>query len=330
MFTTRHALGALILSVSATTLSSQLIAGQTLYVATGSGNEVVAIDIDSRNVSRRFTDVINPHGLTMSKDGEYLFAGSLTPEKKPADPKFAGKLFLVHPAHGHVMSTIPVTDWSHHQDISPDGRYIVSTHPAKGGVSIVDTLQQRQVAFIATGPAPNYGMFDTAGDYLYVTNTGNGTVSQIAVSDWKKQRDLPAGMAPGHMTAAVDGSRLFVSNPGVGTISMIDIAQGKISKTFTFAPGLHGLAVSDDGKYLYATSKTKHMLFRAAIDGDEIKQQPLKPAPYHMEAIRGTGLLYISSANTPTVWLIDQVSLNETGKLDLGNGEGHQAVVGVE
>ncbi len=322
-------LHALVLGIS-TALAGASFAGPTLYVATGSGNEVVGIDVATAAITKRFSDVTNAHGLTATPDGEYLLAGSLTPDAKPADPKLAGKLFLVHPAHGHVMATIPVTDWSHHQGISPDGRYVVSTHPAKGGVSIVDTLQQKQIAFAATGPAPNYGMFSADGQRLYVTNTGNGTVSEIAVADWSKQRDLPAGMAPGHMAASSDGGRLFVANPGVGTVSMIDIKQGKIAKTFTFAPGLHGVAISDDGSRLYATSKQKELLFSAAVDGDEVTQKSLKPAPYHMEAVHGSGLLYISSANTPAVWLVDQATLNVIGKLDLGKGEGHQAVVSAE
>lgn len=311
----------------ASLLAAPALAEPTLYVSTGSGNEVVGIDTTTHAITKRFTGVINPHGLTATPDGEYLLAGSLTPAANPADPNLKGTLYLVHPAHGHVMSTIPIADWSHHQGISPDGRYVVSTHPGVGGVSIVDMMQQQQVAFIATGPAPNYALFDPAGKQLYVTNTGNATVSVITVGDWQKKRDLPAGMTPGHMVLSADGKRLFVSNPGPGTVSMIDTAKGEITKTFKFGPGLHGIAISDDDKRLYATSKLQDTLFSAAIGGDDVQKKTLKPSPYHMEAVRGKDLLYVSSSNTPTVWLINQADLTEAGQIDLGKGEGHQAIL---
>ena len=123
------------------------LAAPTVYIPLGSGNQVVAVDAATDRIIKSYPGVDNPHGLVATPDGEYIVAGSMleTPAA-PGAPKDApnSKLFLVHPGHGHVMLTIPVSGWTHHQAITPDGRYVISTHPGRSGISVVD-MQSNQV-----------------------------------------------------------------------------------------------------------------------------------------------------------------------------------------
>ena len=92
-------------------ITSYATADPTVYIPLGSGNRVIAVDAATDTITASFTGVDNPHGLVATPDGEYLVAGSLTetPLTSGQAPETQNsKLALIHPAHGHVMLTIPV------------------------------------------------------------------------------------------------------------------------------------------------------------------------------------------------------------------------------
>lgn len=119
-------IAALLLAATNTTYASP-----TVYMPLGSGNQVIAADAATDEIKAYYSDVINSHGLVAAPDGEYLIAGSQQEDPlKLGQPKDTpnSKLFLIHPDHGHVMSAIPITGWSHHQAITSDSTYVLSTH----------------------------------------------------------------------------------------------------------------------------------------------------------------------------------------------------------
>ena len=128
--------------------SSASYAAPTVYIPLGSGNQVIAVDAANDIIIASYTGVDNPHGLVVTPDGEYLISGSLMespPQADQPEDSPTSQLFLIHPDHGHVMSKIPVLGWTHHQAITPDGRYVLSTHGGRGFISVVD-LQSNTVA----------------------------------------------------------------------------------------------------------------------------------------------------------------------------------------
>lgn len=99
-------------------------AATIVYVPLGSGDQVIKIDAATDQIQASYPGVKNPHGLVATPDGEYLIAGSLkeTPLKNvEGNNTLNSELALIHPAHGHVMSTIPVSGMTHHQAITSDG-----------------------------------------------------------------------------------------------------------------------------------------------------------------------------------------------------------------
>ena len=304
-----------------------LAAAPTVYIPLGSGDQVIAVDAASDRITASYPGVDNPHGLIATPDGEYLVAGSLK-ETPAADPKApTSRLFIIHPVHGHVMQTVPVAGWTHHQAVTPNGRYVLSTHPMRNGVSVLDMQSNKIVRTIATGPAPNYALVARDGSRAFVSNSGNGTISEIDVASWRVTRTLDAGASPEHMVYARDEQTIYVTNPRAGSVSAVSVASGKITRTFRVGRDVHGLDLSDDGKTLYASSREEEKL--AAIEIASGKQRALKlaPAPYHLNAIRGVGKVYVSSSKAPKIWVIDQASFTVTGEIALPKGEGHQMAV---
>lgn len=302
----------------------------TVYIPLGSGNQVIAVDATTDKIIASYPGVINAHGLVATPDGEYLIAGSLneTPLKKdePEDTP-TSKLYLIHPEHGHVISTIPVSGGTHHQAITPDGRYVLSTHTLKGYVSVLDLKANKITRTIKTGAIPNYTFITRDGKRAFVSNSGANAISEIDLSTWQVKRTLESGPAPSHMVFSKNESTLFVINPRAGTVSAISIKSGKVTKTYTIGKDVHGLDISDDGQTLFVSTKKEHKLIAINTATGKKRELALSPAPYHLNTIRGMGKVYVSSRKRPLIWVVDVKSLKVLGKIPLPGGEGHQMAI---
>ena len=307
-----------------------LMAAPTVYIPLGSGNSVIAVDAATDKITATYPGVDNPHGLVATPDGEYLIAGSLTEEPlKKSDPKDKknSKLFLIHPVHGHVMSTIPVAGWTHHQAITPDGRYVLSTHGLRGKVSVADLEKNKVVRSIATGRVPNYTLISKDGKRAFVSNTGDNNISEIDLTSWKVTRQLESGPAPEHIAFSGDESTIFVANPRSGKVSAVSVKTGKVVKSYTVGKAVHGMDIGDDGKTLFVSSKKENKLVAIDTTKGSKRETMLSPVPYHLNTIRGTGKVYVSNRKQPLIWVIDQKTLKVLNTIDLPAGEAHQMAV---
>lgn len=306
------------------------IAAPTVYIPLGSGNQVIAVDAATDRILASYPAVDNPHGLVATPDGEYLVAGSLAETPLPAGAAHDtpnSKLFLVHPGHGHVMSTVPVAGWSHHQAITPDGRYVFSTHPTRNAVSVLDMTGNKIVQTIATGPAPNYTLIMRDGKRAYVSNSGDGTISEIGIPGWSVTRTLAGSPGAEHIVLSADERMIYAISPGAGTVAEIAVADGKVKRSFPVGKGAHGLDISDDGRTLYASSRSEDKLVAIDIANGKTRALALTPAPYHLNTIHGAGKVYVSSSKKPLIWVVDQKTFKLVGTIALPAGEGHQMAI---
>jgi len=180
---------------------------------------------------------------------------------------------------------------------------------------------------VETGPAPNYTAITRDGKRAYVSNSGNGSVSQIDLATWRVTRTLEGGPAPEHVVLSADEKTLYTLNPRAGTVSAVSVESGKVVGAHKIGANLHGLDLGDDGKTLFVSSVSDNKL--VALDPRNGTQRvlALSPAPYHLNTIRGTGKVYVSSRSDPVIWVVDQKSLKLTGTIKLPAGEGHQMAV---
>ena len=310
--------------------TNALQASPTVYIPLGSANQVIKVDAATDSITATYAGVENPHGLVVTPDGEYLIAGSLkeTPlEKGQAKDTANSKLFLIHPVHGHVMSTIPVSGWSHHQSITSDGKYVLSTHGMRGEISVVDLESNEVIKTVKTGPVPNYTLITKDNKRAFVSNTGNNTISEIDLKSWAVIRTLKSGSAPEHMVFSKDENTLFVTNPRAGQVSAVSVKSGEVINTYKIGKAVHGLDIGDDGKTLFISSTKENKLVSIDTVSGKKKELTLEPAPYHLNTIRNAGKVYVSSRNKPIIWVIDQKSLTVVNTIKLPAGEAHQMAI---
>lgn len=234
-------------------------AAPTAYIPLGSGNAVIAVDAANGKIIKRYDGLETPHGLVATPDGEYLIAGSLkesrVPEGAPADTPNS-KLYVVHPGHGHVMAEIPVSGWTHHQAITPDGKYVLSTHPTRGGISDLGTWAVARS--LEAGPSPEHLVFspDEKTPYLYVANDRAGTVSVVSVKEGKVKTTDTIGKRLHGLDIGDDGKTLFISSRSDDKLVALDTATGK-RRLLTLSPEPYHLdKIPGTGK-VYVSSSSK-------------------------------------------------------------------------
>lgn len=317
------------LGAALTLYATAAAATPIVYIPLGTANQVVAVDAATDRITASYANVVDAHGLVATPDGEYLVAGSVkeTPAKEGAAIGPASQLHLVHPQHGHVMQTIAVTGWTHHQAITPDGRYVISTHPTRGGISVVDLQSNKVVQTIATGASPNHTVVTRDGSRAFVSNSGAGTITEIDLKSWAVTHTLEAGPAPEHLVLAADESTAYALDPRAGSITAVSVQSGKAITTFALGGKLHGLDIGDDGRRLFVSDLAGNRLIALDPRDGSRRELALSPAPYHLNTIHGTGKVYVSSRNDPVIWVVDQNSLALLGTIKLPGGTGHQMAI---
>ena len=170
-----------------------------------------------------------------------------------------------------VRAGIQVGRAPHSIAVSPDGKTGYVTNLGAGTVSVIDTAENAVVSTIQVGPNPKGVTFAVEGKRAYVAraNRGDGSggpgVGAVVVVDTANQSivdtieisalfDLPSAIAitpDGKQVYLSDGSAINVldtaSNKIVQRVSpKIDESQGQVVVS-------GGMAITPDGKFLYAT-----------------------------------------------------------------------------
>lgn len=333
-------------------------AAPQVLMPTGQAGAVLIIDSADDTVVGEITGVENTHGLAAGLSGSMALAGSLNPVEpgsvldKPAgmsedehaahhggsggggakqilsNAASTGIAYQIDTAQRRVVKQITVPGFVHHTVVTPDGRYGLSTHPTSGGVSVIDMTAGELIKQIATGPVPNYAVANADGSSIWVSNSGNDTISEIDTTHWIVRRNVMVGGAPEHMVLSPDGTSLYVVETADGTVAELDTAGGDVVNRFQVGKDPHGVDLSDDGARLYVSAKGDNTLVAIDLASGERHTVTLTPAPYHLTVVDGTDKLYVSSRETPRVWVLDQGGLRVIGEIPI-RGVGHQmAVVG--
>lgn len=329
----------------------QAAAQSTMYVPLGSAGEVVMVDTTTDTAVGKIKDLPAVHGLAGTPDGRLLIAGSFDERESGAPARPSGVSEEEHAAHhalpsdgsrqkGGATSTVSVVRTAdnsvvrridvpgavHHVAVKPDGKVAVVTHPNGGAISAIDLSSFKVVATVATGALPNYAAFSPDGRVLYVSNGGDGTISVVDTARWILERNIVVGESPEHIVLSKDGGTLFVNDVNGGAVSVVSVQKGQLEKMIPIGELLHGIDLSDDGRTLYVSAMGDDKLAGVKIDTGVYRSVSLAPAPYHLMTVSGTGKLYVSSADEPKVWVVDQNTFEILGEIVIG-GKGHQMVL---
>jgi YVTN family beta-propeller protein len=183
------------------------------------------------------------------------------------------QVVLVDPATQNVLAKLPTGRGPHEVAVSPDGRtaYVsnfgrYSVYPAgdsehdKAGntITVVDLVERKvkNTFDLGTHTGPHGMIVSHDGRLVWATTETPQAVLELDSATGKILHVWNTAQVRSHMIVATPNEmKFYVTNTVSGTVSVIDKSTGEV-KVVSTGPGTEGIAISPDGKEVWAASRT--------------------------------------------------------------------------
>ena len=299
----------------------------------GDAGSVLHISADLSEIGR-IDGLENPHGLAVAQGRGLLVVGSLAEEDAAEDMDMSverpdGMTPAEHDAHHgasetgsgavsivtlvriedhEVTARIEVPGMVHHVEVDDAERYAVVTHPGLGGVSLIDLEDGSVRGPIATGPQPEYAVFDPEQGAFVVSNAGNATLSIVDPVRGIVLSNMPLEDGPKHLARA-QGGTLAAALADAGAVALVD--DGATDR-IEIGGTLHGVQIDEDAIWIAATARDAVV----RVDRETGERVEVSPGsePYHIALDGGT--LLVSSSAGPDLWRLDGETLETLARIE--------------
>lgn len=165
-------------------------------------------------------------------------------------------------------------------------------------------------------------------EYLaYVPNAGDGYISVIDISTNKVIDEIQIGEAVSHgISTSSDGSKIYTGKLRDGKILIVDVKSKEVIKTIDTGRNLHGIDITPNGKYLFATSgdlkEGEEFNFINIIDTkkDEIIKtiESNGKSPTHIDFTKDSKLAFINNVMSGDIAVVDIDEFKILSTIDVG------------
>jgi len=157
-----------------------------LYAPFRADNRVVVLDTgDNRRIATIRVDG-GPAGVGFAPNGDVWFNGDADGGVAVAS-SMTNRIERVLRTGGRGIGRVAV---------SPDGRYVASTHSGSRNVAILDARGRRMLATVPTGNGPAFPIFSPDSTTLFVMNRGQGDIAVIDLKTMKVTARWKVGTDP--------------------------------------------------------------------------------------------------------------------------------------
>ena len=240
------------------------------------------------------TDMEQPEGMSDAEHDAHHAGGE-------AKTGAVSIVTLVGAADHRVQAEIEVSGMVHHVEVDAAERFAVVTHPGLGGVSVIDLEDNSVRGPIATGPQPEYAVFDPDRDAFLVSNAGNATISVVDPERGIVLSNIPLDAGPKHLDRTAGGT-VAAALADAGAVALLN---GGAAERIEIGGRLHGVQVAEDAVWVAATERDVVVRIDRAT-GERLEMSP-GAEPYHI-ALDGDALLVSSSAGAD-LWRLDRDTL---------------------
>jgi DNA-binding beta-propeller fold protein YncE len=100
--------------------------------------------------------------------------------------------------------------------------------------------------------SPTWAATSADGSRVFVACNATNDIAEIDVETWRLVRRLPAGDGVYNLAATAEGRLLVATNKRGNSVSIFDLSTGnEVARIPTLRPVVHGVALSDDGRYAF-------------------------------------------------------------------------------
>jgi YVTN family beta-propeller protein len=234
------------------------------------------------------------------------------------------QLALVDPATEKVLVKLPTGLGPHEVAVSPDGRtaYVsnfgrYSVYPpgdtahdkAGSTITVVDLVGRKvKTTFdLGTHTGPHGMVVSHDGKFIWVTSETPQAVLELDSATGNILHVWNTNQVRSHMIVTTPNEKKFyVTNTVSGSVSVIDRDTGKV-KIVSTGPGTEGIAISPDGKEVWAASRIDAMISIISTDTDAIVASFPSggKGPKRMEFTPDGTQLWITNSSSDQVTVFD-------------------------
>jgi len=302
--------------------------GVRVLQSNAAGDNIHVIDPATNKVVGTIEDIEVPHGLVISPDGAHVYVTN----------ESLRTLDVVDSKSLKVSKRIPLTGRPNNVAVANNGRWVyVGIVQSPGAVDVIDTSSMTRVKSIPVKGGIHNVYVTPDGKFAVAGSIPGQIISAIDTSTNTLAWELPmgAGIRPMAFTKNPDGStkEMIVQLSDFHGFAVIDFATRKETRRVTLPnpPGKHketmgiqgapshGLAITPDGKMLWATSKWYEYI--AAYSLPDLKLLKVVEVGHHPEwlTIPPDGKnVYCAVAGDDAVVVVDNKTLQIVNKIPVG------------
>jgi len=230
--------------------------GSVIYVAVSDffpvletpEDKLVAIDVETGEVTLEISAGGNPERLFVSPDGTQVWAAL------EAIAQGGG----YYTETGEEIATFRTGVEPEGVAVSPDGRYVYLSAEATHTTTIFDIENLETVKHLLVGNRPREVRFSPDGAWAYVSAEIGGTVSVIDTELQEVVDTVSLGLdsRPVEMAVSPAGDRLYVAGGGTNAVYVISIPEHELITTITENMGRRpwGITITPDGERVFTAN----------------------------------------------------------------------------
>jgi len=260
--------------------------GRRIYVTDESLSTLDVVDAKTLKVTKRIPLSGRPNNVAVAKNGSYVYVGIA---------QAPGAVDVIDATSLTNVKSIPVKGAIHNVYVTPDGKYVVAGSIPSSTINVIES-GNNQVAWtltLSSGIRP-----------MVFTRNADGSTKEIIVQ-----------LSDFHGFAVVD----FAARKEIRRVTLPDPkGQERETKGLQGSPA-HGLAITPDGKMLWATSK--YYGYVAAYSLPDCRLLKVVPVGSHPEwlTIPPDGKnLYVAIAGEDEVAVVDNRTMKVVKTIPVG------------
>lgn len=292
------------------------------------GDNIQIIDPETNKIVATIEDIEVPHGAAIAPDASRVY---VTNEARVTLDVVDCKLLK-------VIKRIPLSGRPNNVDVGKSGRYVYAgIRQGAGAVDVIDTVSLTNIKSVPVKGEIHNVYVTPDGKYVVAGSIAASTISVIdaATHELAWTLTLSAGIRPMAFTRNADGStkEIIVQLSDFHGFALVDFATRKEIRRITLPdpPGehketeglqgspSHGLAITPDGKILWATSK--YYEYVAAYSLPDLKLLKVVKVGSHPDwlAITPDGRrLYVAVAGDDKTVVVDNQSFEVVATIPVG------------
>lgn len=303
-------------------------AKEYLYVGNTLGGDVSVIAIPQHKVVGTIPASVvgnGPDDVIASRNGDVLFISRL-------DTK---DVVAISTATEKLLWKADVGGTPNHLALSRDERFLYVPLYDKGQLAVVDTKTHAVVKRLDVGKGAHGTILGPSGKYLYVgmMEANQVAVIDVATNTVKKIIKMPEGVRPFQLSS--DEKLLYAQLSKLHGFVVVDLARDSVIKTVAMptlgkpAPVAserlshwvvnHGLAISDDQKYLVANGSLRGFTAIYSLPNLElVATVPVGREPNWVAFSKNGQFAYVTNRRDSTVSVISIPERKEVARIKAG------------